>query len=160
MKIEWILLAEGLGQDAKGAITAIGLNQNVLATPSLPATTKRAVVARLVGEDGGSLNSGDKVTLRFSVSDPAGHVIAAQTAQGTIGPRPWPDLPLSSDLPIELVLTFQQYGTHKFEVAVQASDGTEVNGHLDFYVVTPPKAELSTDQPAGAIPNVGEVSPS
>ena len=147
MKIEWILLAEGLGQDAKGALTAIGLNQNVLATPSLPATTKRAVVARLVAGDG-TLNSGDKVSLRFSVSDPAGQVIAAQTMQGAIGSCPWPDLPLSTDLPIELVLTFQHYGTHKFEVAVQASDGTEVKDHLDFYVLPPLKAEPGTDQSA------------
>ena len=137
MKIEWILLAEGLGQDAKGAFSAIGLNQNVLATPSLPATTKRAVVAHLVDTEG-TLNSGDKITLRFSVSSPSGQVIAAQTIQAAIGPRPWPDLPLASDLPVELVLTFHQFGTHKFEVAVQTPDGVEIKESLDFYVLVPP----------------------
>ena len=141
MEIEWILLAEGLGQDAKGAITAIGLNQNVLTAPSLPATTKRAVITHLVAGQG-TVKAGDKLNLRFSVTSPSGQVIAAQTAQATIGPLPWPDLPSSSDFPIELVLTFYEYGTHKFEVDVQASDSEQVKGYLDFYV-------MAAEHPAG-----------
>lgn len=150
MKVEWILLAEGLGQDAKGAITVIGLNQNVLGAPSLPVTTKRAVVAHFVA-DKGSLAPGDKLTLRFSVTSPSGKVIAAQTAQATIGQLPWPDLPASSDLPVELGLTFYEYGTHRFEVAVQTADGQEVTGQIDFYVVTPTDA-IGTSEPTDAAP--------
>ena len=136
MKMEWILLAEGLGQDAKGAITAIGLNQNILAAPSLPATTKRAVVAHLVADDE-PLETGDKITLRFSVTSPSGQVVAAQTAQATVGPVLWPDLPAISDLPVDMVLTFNEYGTHRFEVAVQTTGGEELEGQIDFYVVAP-----------------------
>jgi hypothetical protein len=136
VKIEWILLAEGLGQDAKGAITAIGLNQNILAAPTLPATTKRAVVAHLVAGEG-TLSPGDNITLRFNVSSPDGQVIAAQTAQAAIGPRPWPDLPFTLDFPVELVLTFHQYGAHKFELGARALEGPEIREQLDFYVVEP-----------------------
>jgi hypothetical protein len=134
--MEWILLAEGLGQDAKGAITAIGLNQNILAAPSLPATTKRAVVAHLVADDE-PLETGDKITLRFSVTSPSGQVVAAQTAQATVGPVLWPNLPATSDLPVDMVLTFNEYGTHRFEVAVQTTGGDELEGHIDFHVVAP-----------------------
>jgi hypothetical protein len=136
VKIEWVLLAEGLGQDAKGAITALGLNQNILAAPSLPSTTKRAVIAHLAADDE-PLETGDKITLRFSVTSPSGQVIAAQTAQATVGTVPWPDLPVTSDLPVEMLLTFNEYGTHRFEVAVQTTGGEELKGQIDFYVVTP-----------------------
>jgi len=139
MKLEWIILAEGIGQDAKGATTAIGLNQNILATPSLPATTKRAVIAHLMA-DQGAMNPGDRVTVRFTVTSPSGHVIAAQTAQATIGQIAWPDLPVYWDLPVELLLTFSEYGTHKFEVSVQTANGQEAEERIDFYVVVPPES--------------------
>lgn len=151
MRVDWILLAEGLGQDAKGAITAIGLNQNVLAVPSLPASTKRAVVAHLVADEG-ALKPGDQLNLRFSVTSPSGQVIVAHGAQATIGRLPWPDLPASSDLPVELGLTFHEYGTHQFEVAVQAPGSEEMKGQLDFYVVATPDSqgerEPAADTPA------------
>lgn len=136
MKIGWVLLAEGLGQDAKGAITVIGLNQNIFAASSLPSTTKRAVVAHLVADDK-PLKPGDKLTVRFSVMSPSDQVISAQTAQATVGELAWPDLPATSDLPAEMLLTFSEYGMHRFEVAVQTSIGEEMKGQIDFYVVTP-----------------------
>jgi hypothetical protein len=136
MKIEWILLAEGLGQDAKGAITAIGLNQNVLVAQTLPASTKRAIVAHLIACEG-TPSPGDAISLRFGVSNPDGQVIAAQTAQAIVGPSLWPDLHPGLDFPVELVLTFHQYGVHKFELAVQAPEGPEIKKQLDFYVVRP-----------------------
>lgn len=136
MKLEYILLAEGLGQDSKGAITAIGLNQNVFATASFPATTKRAVIAHLV-HDGKPLQPGDKITLRFTVTSPSGKMIAAQTAQATVGQIAWPDLPVTSDLPAEMLLTLNEYGTYRFEVAVQMPDGEEMTGQIEFYVVVP-----------------------
>ena len=140
MKVEWVLLAEGLGQDAKGAITAISINQNVLATATLPVTTKRAVVAHLI-TDQAEVEAGDKLTVRFSVTSPGGKVIAATTAQATIGPGQWPDLPVTFDFPVELVVTYNEYGTHFFEVAVQGGDSSETSGRIEFYVVNGPDSQ-------------------
>lgn len=139
MKMEWVLLAEGLGQDAKGAITAIGLNQSIFAASKLPASTKRAVVAHLVDDDD-HLNAGDKITLQFSVTSPTDKVIAAQTVQATIGQRMWTDLPVAVDLPVELLLTFNEYGTHYLKVAVQIPDEEELKGQAELYVVEPLKS--------------------
>ena len=136
MKIEWVLLAEGIGQDARPAMTVIGLNQNVLVAPSLPAPTKRAVIAHLVADDK-PWNPGDKVTVRFSVMSPSGQVIAAQTAQATVGEQAWSGLPASTDLPAEMLLTISEYGVHRFEVDVQTSTGEEMNGEVDLYVISP-----------------------
>lgn len=136
MKLEWILLAEGIGQDSKGAITAIGLNQNVLAAPSLPATTKRAVIVHLVA-DNGAFKPGEKITVRFSVTSPSGQVIAAQTAQATAGQLPWPDLPATSDLSAEMMLVVNEYGTHWLEVVIQPPGGEEIRGQIAVHVVVP-----------------------
>lgn len=138
MRVEWVILAEGLGQDSKGAITAIGLNQNVLVAPSFPVSTKRAVVAHLVDYQQ-HLKVGDKINLRFSATSPSGKVIAAQSVQAAIGqPPPWPDLPANADMPAEMILTFYEYGTHRIEVSVQSTGvEEEITGGLDFYVVKP-----------------------
>lgn len=136
MKIEWILLAEGIGQDARPATTVIGLNQNVLVAPSLPASTKRVVIAHLVADDK-PWNPGDKVTVRFSVMSPSSQVIAAQTAQATVVEQAWPGLPASTDLPAELLLTISEYGVHRFEVNVQPPTGEEMKGEVNLYVISP-----------------------
>jgi hypothetical protein len=134
MKVEWILLAEGLGQDAKGAITAIGINQNVLASATLPAVTKRAAVAHLI-TDQAEVGAGGNLSIRFSVTSPSGKVITATTAQATIGPTRWPDLPVTFDFPVELVVTYTEYGRYYFEVTVQSGDSPETSGRTEFYVV-------------------------
>jgi hypothetical protein len=151
MKVEWMLLAEGLGQDAKGAITAIGIDQNVLASPVLPTTTKRALVTHLTAEQD-EVRTGDKLTLRFSVTSPSGKVIAATTTQATVGSFPWPELPTFLDFPAELVVTFNEYGTHYFEVAVQAGDSAETSGRVDFYVINPPDPQVQSLPANAALP--------
>jgi hypothetical protein len=71
------------------------------------------------------------------VMSPSDQIITAQTAQATVGEPAWPDLPATSDLPAEMLLTFSEYGTHRFEVAVQTSIGEEMKEQIEFYVVTP-----------------------
>ena len=132
--MEWVLLADGVGQDSRGAVTAIGLNQDVLSFPSLPAAAKRAVVAHLT-EGAGVLKAGDKFSVMFKVTSPSDKVIVAQSGQVVVGQVQWPDLPVSTSLPVELAINFSEYGTHRIEVTVQAPDGGELNGHVDFYVV-------------------------
>ena len=36
MKLAWLVMAEGLAQDAEGALTGVGLERNVLVAQSLP----------------------------------------------------------------------------------------------------------------------------
>jgi len=142
VKVDWLLLAEGVGQDSKGALTAIGLSQNVLAAPSLPATTKRAVIAHLVEEAGG-LKLGDKISVKVRVTSPAGEVISAQNAQAIVGGIQWPDLPMSVDLPVEILLNVSEYGAYRFEVFVQPVGADEMKGEVGFYVVEGPGTEVA-----------------
>jgi hypothetical protein len=153
MKIGWMLLAEGIGQDAKAVITAIGLNQNVLTTVTLPSVTKRAIVVHVV-DNTGTLKDGDRFTVTFNITSPHGKVIAAQTGQVTVGKVPYPDLPVSFDLPAELVFNVSEYGTYVIEATVQLSDGPEMSERVDFYVIDAPdpNAAESRVAPAWAVP--------
>jgi hypothetical protein len=138
MKLEWIILAEGLGQDAKSAITAIGIGQNVLIAPTLPAVTKRAILAHFVidktDDDTEPLKEGDKLLFRVSFVSPSGKVIQAISAPATLAPMPWPDLPASIDMPAEMLLTCPEYGRYEIIIEADLPDGKTINGHLDFYV--------------------------
>jgi hypothetical protein len=134
VKLEWILLAEGVGAAANGALTAIGLNQNVLIAPRFPALTKRAVIAHFSSskpfEDG-------ELTVSFSVTSPTGKVVSANTAKINLsgGIIAWPDLPAAFDVPVELVIPVSEYGEHCITISASFPDGSKGDGTLALYVV-------------------------
>ena len=134
MRVEWVLIADGVGQDSRGAVTAIALNQNVLAAPMLPTATKRAVIAHVV-EESGVLKPGDKFEVTFQVTAPSGDVVSVQKAQVAIGRLQYPDLPVSTDLPVEIVLNLSEYGAHHIEVKVRTAEGDYSEGAVDLFVV-------------------------
>ncbi|SRR6266852_1624174 len=149
MKIGWVLLAEGIGQDSRAVLTAIGLNQNVLPTPTLPIVTKRAIVVHVVS-DTDPLKLGDKFNVTFNITNPHGKIITAQNGQVTVGKVPWPDLPISFDLPVELVFNVSEYGTYLIEATVQVADGPEMSEHIEFYVVNAPGPDSAESRTAPA----------
>jgi hypothetical protein len=142
LNIEWLLLAEDIAQDLRGTITAVGLNQNVFPAPSLPAVTKRAAVAHIV-EAAGILNSSDKFTVMFKIIDPRGRIVSSQSGEISVGQLQWPSLPVSFDLPVQLVLNVSEYGTYRIEATAQPTDGPEVSNHVEFYVMEAPSAGAS-----------------
>lgn len=140
MRLDWMILAEGLGQDSRGAITIIGVNQNVFETPLLPGVTKRAVLVHFVDDDR-DLKIGDQLNFRVRVVSPSEEVINAQGAQATVGPSRWPDLPLSIDFPIEIVMNCPEYGSYRIELDAQFPEGVTLKGSVILYVVEPSVAE-------------------
>jgi hypothetical protein len=137
MKIGWMLLAEGMGQDARAVFTVIGLNQNVLATMTLPSVTKRAIIVHIVTGKG-ELRFGDRFTVTFNITSPSGKIVAAQSGQVTVGKFSWPDLPVTFDLPVELVFNVSEYGTYLIQATVQVADAPEMSEQVEFYVVSAP----------------------
>jgi|HubBroStandDraft_1064217.scaffolds.fasta_scaffold114521_1 hypothetical protein len=137
MNIGWVLLAEGVAIDARGAVAAVGLSQNILPAASLPIATKRAVVAHLV-EEPGIMQSNSKFTISIQVTSPGNQVIVAQTASVAIGHIPWPSLPATTDLPLEMALSLAEYGTYRFDVQVQPPGGGDpATGSVEMFVVRP-----------------------
>jgi hypothetical protein len=131
-----MLLAEGFGQDAKGAVTAIGVNQSVVIAKSLPTTTKRAVLVHLSDEEG-SLKPGGKMHFSFSVQSPSGRVLLAQSGQLAAGERPWPDLPATVDIPAEFTVTTYEYGAHRITAQIQCDGGENIECSVPLYVHEP-----------------------
>jgi hypothetical protein len=146
MKVEWVLIADGAAQDSRGAVTAVALNQNVLSAPTLPVPAKRAVIAH-VAEAPGILKPGDKFEVTFQVTAPSGDVISVQKAQIAVGQLQWPDLPVSTDLPVELLLNLSEYGSHHIEVKVRTAGGDQSEGSVDLFVVPPPGDSVQVAQP-------------
>jgi hypothetical protein len=147
IRLEWFILAEGIGQDAKGALTLIGINQNALVTGALPVITKRALVAHIV-DDADGLNEGDEVSATFKVSSPSGAVIAEPTTKLMVGLRRLKSLPAEIDIPAELGLEVKEYGTHKINVEVTIPGGVLPAKDLSLYVLDP--SVLSAVEPGRA----------
>ncbi|HUY44800.1 MAG TPA: hypothetical protein VMV92_03610 [Streptosporangiaceae bacterium] len=141
MHLEWILLAEGVGTNATGSVSAISINSNVLATPSVPVSTKRVVIAHFVGEPGDSAHlAGRDVTVTARVLSPSGDAVLAHSATGKFVAPAWPELPSGLDIAVELPLRITEYGAHDIVISAQADDGTVMEGRIQLYVMEPPTA--------------------
>jgi hypothetical protein len=141
MHLEWILLAEGAGTNAVGSVTAISINSNVLATPTVPVSTKRVVVMHFVGEPGESAGLADRdITVTVRVVSPSGDAILAHSATGKFIAPTWPELPSGLDITVELPLRITEYGVHDIVVSAQASDATTMEGRTRLYVMKPRSA--------------------
>jgi hypothetical protein len=136
MKVEWVALADGVGQDTRGAVTAIALSQNVFPAPTLPAVTKRAVVIHITAEPG-TLKPGESFGVTFNVCDPHGRVINAQSGQVVVGPTAWPDLPVVADVPAEMLVNVTEYGAYRIEVTIRPNVGEEIVRSVEFYATDP-----------------------
>jgi hypothetical protein len=142
VKIEWIIIAEGIGSASNGAITAIGLNQVLIVAPSLPVTTKRAVMVHLVLDDDSLTNV--ELGLAIKVLSPSGQVLAAQTAPAIVGTPQWADLPITYDIFSEFPMRLSEYGTYVVNVEITRPDGSSTKGQANFYVREPKQVPPKT----------------
>jgi hypothetical protein len=149
MKVDWIILAEGLGTDAKGAVTAIGVDQSVLMAPELPTRTKRAILVRLVESEGDDLTPGTTLRFTMSATSPSGKVLSAQTGEVQLGPKLFTELPGTVTLPAEVQLLVSEYGTHTVGVVVEQPRGDDLSASTPLYVVAP---RSNTDEPVAEGP--------
>jgi hypothetical protein len=139
MRLEWILLAEGAGTNAVGSVSAISINSNVLATSSVPVSTKRVVIAHFVGEPGESAHiAGRDITVSARVLSPSGDAILVHSVTGKFIAPAWPELPSALDIVIDLSFRITEYGAHDIVVSAQAEDEAVMEGRIQLYVMEPP----------------------
>jgi hypothetical protein len=124
VKIEWVLLAEGLTQDARGAITVVGLNQNIQVTDVLPAQTKRVILVH-IGASEGEFKGDEVVDLafRFWVRSPSGEIVSVHTIQTSSEIKSEVKISPSVDIPIQIGMALTEYGTYEIGVSVTYSSG-------------------------------------
>lgn len=138
MRLEWILMAEGFGSSSIGAVTVIGVNQNLFITSNLPAITKRGVLAHFVADAAEAARlTGKEITLSAQVIDPSGEVIMAATVGGAFPPQPLPDLPGGLDINTEFPLRINSYGIYEIRISTRPPEGDEITGSTYLHVREP-----------------------
>lgn len=136
MELEWIILAEGFGTNSNGAVTAIGINQRVVIAPTLPATTKRGVIAHFSTDE--ELAIGKEIEVSVSVTDPAGNPVVVITAPVQPNPIPrWPGVPAGVDIFLEIPLRLATYGEYEVTLSLTSPGGEKVTGNVPLYVAEP-----------------------
>jgi hypothetical protein len=138
VNIDWIILAEGFGTAANGAVTVIGINQQVIIAPSLPTTTKRGVLAHFSSDSNDTL-IGPELDVTISVNDPNGRPLITQTAPARMNTeRQWPELPVGLDIYLELPLRLSEYGSYEISLSLKQPGADPITGVAPFYVKKPP----------------------
>jgi len=136
LRIEWALQCEAVAQDGRGALTLVGLNQNIYLVGVLPVTTRRFLVLHLV-----ELTPNTGLSIVVQAKAPDSSVIAESKAEFELGQPIFKDLPASLDYPIELVLSIEKYGVYSMEAYVSDGSGESSEGRVDLYVMEPPSQD-------------------
>lgn len=134
MQISWMMLAEGIAQDAKGAFSLIGVNQNIIFVDSIPSQTKRAVLVHLEAAAGEGVADLSSATFTFTVTAPSGVVIGAQSGQIEAGDLPFPDLPSTADVPFDSVIPIAEPGEYTVGFRITYSTGRTDQSAISLFV--------------------------
>lgn len=132
MKLKYVVLAEGMAQDARGALTVLGLNQNVQVVTELPVPTKRAIIAYLDMTDAEFTDGPFAIT--FSVISPSGKTVMANSSQGTFQPHPW-KIPPTVTVMGEFSFPVDELGEYELRVSVRSDKDDGAEGRVGLYVV-------------------------
>jgi hypothetical protein len=89
-----LTVAEGVATDARGALTAVGLDPGTWVAPVLPASLAPFVVAIFEFEVGDPPPPGTQIRLRVQVVDPDGTALFVNEASQVIGVPANPELPM------------------------------------------------------------------
>ncbi|HMH91057.1 MAG TPA: hypothetical protein VK586_08235 [Streptosporangiaceae bacterium] len=143
MKIQWALMAEGITQDARGALTVVGLSQSVVSAAALPVMLKRAVVVLLAGSDD-EIDPGQPLHFATRVIAPSGEAICAHDGVVPMAPSKFPGLPARINIASESFFAVKEYGRHSITVTVRPGDHPDLCAELEFYV-TRPSDEAAVD---------------
>jgi hypothetical protein len=153
MRLDGVLLCEGIGQDARGAFTFIAVNQNVLVAESLPHVEKRICVI-LLSEERPNEESTTKLsgTASFKVRKPNGDIDFAITQPIPQVQKRWSDLATNLIFAADVLVQASEYGEYAVECEITPTDGEEpIIAHQRIYVVPVP-TEPYTGAPHLALP--------
>lgn len=136
MKISWFGLAEGVVDDARGATTLVGVNQNVYATKEFPAVTKRAILL-YVEEEEDEPDTEGQVQVKLRTIGPDGEVLSATKQTLELQGKQWPSVPGSLQITGETRIELEAYGEYAFEVELQLPSGQQLSASRSLHVVDP-----------------------
>lgn len=138
LRVEWLGLAEGSTQDARGALALVGVNQNVIQAPSLPHTVKEVFVLYVADDEGDTLTEGTEVTVDFRVESPNGVILSAARSAAKLSQKSFSAIAaVHLQFVAESLLRFEEYGTYTIRCAVETTDGHSASEEKRLYVIEP-----------------------
>lgn len=161
MRLEWVLLAEGAGTNAAGAVTVISINANVVPALAFPVTTKRVVVGHFVAAPGEvAAIAGKDLSVTVRIMSPSGEPMFVQTITTAIAAPPYPNLPSGLDVAMDVAqLRITEYGVYEALMSAQIDSGDVMEGRAALYVTEPPVAAvlgaMVPSDPLAAEPDTG-----
>lgn len=144
LSIDWLGIAEASASDARGALTLIGVGQNVIVAPSFPHREQRVLVVTALDDDGSELKGAESsVSLGLEIKAPSGKTLLANTQVVPLAQASNPSM-IPADVEargFQLVLTLNlevtEFGAHTIRVVVTVDD-VEAERQRRIYVVKPP----------------------
>ena len=160
MKCDIFVLVEGAANDARGALTLVGVNQRAISVDSLPFRITQKVVIGFTDESPGSPGifsdetpSGD---LSINVQDPAGksQFTINQTFKIPRPPKPRPDVPQFSYIVADVVISGASHGIYTAEVSYRCVSGEVESRKFILYIVPFPSSisDSAASQELHALP--------
>jgi hypothetical protein len=150
LRVEWLGLAEGVTQDARGALALVGVNQNVIQAPSLPHTIKEVFVLYVVDDEGDTLIEGTDVTVDFRVESPSGAILTAARSAAKLSQKSVSAIPaVHLQFIAESLLRFEEYGIYAVRCTVETTDQQSVSEEKRLYVIEPTASSVQSMVPSG-----------
>jgi hypothetical protein len=145
LRVEWLGLAEGSTQDSRGALALVGVNQNIIQTPSLPHTMKEPFVLHVADDDGNILTEGTDVTVDFRVESPTGTILSAVRSAAKLSQKSFSSVPaVYLQFVAESLLRFEEYGMYTVRCTVETVDGHSTSEEKRLYVIEPPASPVQS----------------
>jgi hypothetical protein len=142
--IDLAVLTEGIAADARGSITLVGVNPNVLLAETFPLQFSPFLFLTLKDEEeAGTLSPGRVVAATVRATAPDGEVIfVAPAIRQVIAPAPFPALHPRVNVIAQVPFTASKNGTYLISARVTVLDG---EGGAELAEVTAERTIMVSD---------------
>jgi hypothetical protein len=138
MKIDFLIMGEGVVQDASGGFSMVRIGADILQPASLPASTKRSVLLGLREEEDSPILVGTSSRIELRVTAPSGKIVAVATNTFVIGNKAFSEVPGTALIPADFQILVEETGRYVIRAELSQPD-TEVETAERYVHVVPPK---------------------
>jgi hypothetical protein len=145
LRLEWLGIAEGSANDARGALALLGVNQDVIPAPSLPHVQRAVIIVHAADDDGDIFTEGTNLYVELKVDSPSGRTLSSSRSSVTLGKKQYATIPATHiQVLAEVMMRYEEYGTYIVTCNVEAPGEQRIQGQKKIYVVDPKTAQVDT----------------
>ncbi|MGW2333974.1 DUF6941 family protein [Streptomyces sp. NPDC001685] len=136
MKIDHVLLAEGVVGDIRGALTLVGYNQRVINSPNLPFSFKQTLVVSLTGKADESVSA----QLTINLVTPEGGSVFAFTQNVQMTAPGSKIAPSITNIAMDIPFSGVSYGVYRLNVLWRQVGEDVDEREIEVFIVDPADA--------------------